>query len=110
MTQNSVKTESILASIPAPLRTELIGAYTNVWRNYKESRWEPAELNGGKLCEVVYCIVKGHIDGAFPSKASKPRNMVQACQELEKADPNKFSRSLRIQIPRIIMALYEVVR
>jgi len=77
-------------------------------RNYRERRWEPSELNGGKLCEVVYSIVRGHMDGAMPTGAKKPSNMVDACRDLERADPAKFSRSLRVQIPRMLLALYEV--
>src|SRR5438876_337250 len=75
-------------------------------RHYRESRWEPAELNGGKLSEIVYTILKGHVDGAFPATPSKPRNMVDACGAL--ASANSFPRAIRIQIPRIIVALYEI--
>jgi hypothetical protein len=34
--------------------------------------------------------------------------MVDACKALEQADSKKFSRSLRIQIPRMLVALYEI--
>jgi hypothetical protein len=34
--------------------------------------------------------------------------MVDACKALEKADPVKHSRSLRVQIPRMVIALYEI--
>ena len=34
--------------------------------------------------------------------------MLQACQQLEQADKSKFSRSLRIQIPRLLVATYEL--
>jgi hypothetical protein len=99
---------SVLTSIPVPLRDELFAALGEVLRNYRERRWEPSELNGGKLCEVVYSILRGHVDGSFPTKATKPANMVDACKGLEKADPGKFSRSVRIQIPRVLVALYEI--
>lgn len=98
---------TILANIPTTLRQELITAYNNVVRHYKENRWEPSELNGGKLCEVVYTILRGHVDGKIPPKSSKPANMVDACRALEKA-PSSFSRSVRIQIPRMLIALYEI--
>ena len=61
---------SILAGIPEPLRNELTKALNEILRNFRERRWEPSELNGGKLCEVVYTILRGHIDGKFPAKAS----------------------------------------
>jgi hypothetical protein len=97
-----------LASIPVKLRDELVAALNQVLRNFRERRWEPSELNGGKLSEVVYSILRGYVDGKFPKKATKPSNMVDACKGLEKADPTKFPRSVRIQIPRVLAALYEI--
>ena len=99
---------SALASLPVGLRTELLKAFNEVLRNYRERRWEPSELNGGKLSEVVYSILRGHIDGTFPSKPAKPPNMVDACRALENADPSKFPRAVRIQLPRVLIALYEI--
>lgn len=89
------------------LRSELVKAFAEIVSNFRERRWEPSELNGGKLCEVVYSILRGHLDGKMPVKASKPRNMVDACKVLENAD-QKFPRSIRIQIPRLLTALYEI--
>ncbi len=97
----------ILISIPSTLRDELLDTYENIERNYRERRWEPSELNGGKLCEVVYSILNGYVAGAFPSNASKPSNMVDACRALEQAG-SSFPRSVKIQIPRMIIALYEI--
>jgi hypothetical protein len=95
-----------LEGIPAALRQPLLDSYNQIVRNYRERRWEPSELNGGKLCEVCYCILKGHVSGVFPAKPSKPSNMVDACNSLAKA--GEFPRSIKIQIPRILIALYEL--
>lgn len=97
----------LLGGLPESLRSELLSAYSEILRNFRERRWEPAELNGGKLCEVAYSILKGHIDGAFPKRSNKPKNMVDSCRTLEQA-PAAFPRSVRIQIPRMLVALYEV--
>lgn len=99
---------STLSGIPAGLRAPLIAAYSEIVQNFRERRWEPSELNGGKLCEIVHSILKGHVDGRMPSKPQKPRNMVDACKNLEKADQSLFPRSVRIQIPRLLTALYEI--
>lgn len=96
----------LLASLPESLRGELLGAYSEILRNFRERRWEPAELNGGKLCEIVYSILKGHVSGSFPKRSSKPRNMVEACRALEHEPA--FPRSIRIQLPRMLLALYEI--
>jgi hypothetical protein len=92
--------------VPEGLRGPLLLEFNKQARNFRERRWEPAELNGGKLCEIVYSILKGYVDGAFPKSPSKPANMVDACRQLEKA--SGFSRSIRVQIPRMLVALYEI--
>lgn len=103
---NPVGPLGVLGNIPPSLADELVGALTQISTNFRESRWEPSELNGGKLCEVVYTIIKGVSDGSFPANATKPGNMVSACLALEKE--SSLSRSLRIQVPRMLVALYEI--
>jgi len=95
-----------LRGIPGGLRSPLLEEFNKLARHYRESRWEPAELNGGKLCEIVYSILRGHVDGAFSASPSKPRNMVEACNALSGA--STIPRSVRIQIPRMLIALYEI--
>ncbi len=96
------------SGIPESLRTVLLGAFNEIMRNFRERRWEPSELNGGKLCEVVHSILRGYVDGKMPAKPTKPKNMYDACLALEKADAATFPRAVRIQIPRILIALYEI--
>lgn len=94
------------ADLPSGLRDDLVDAYNDVVRNFAERRWEPSELNGGKLCEAAYTIVRGMADGALSARSSKPRNMVDACRDMEKEGSQP--RSVRIQIPRMILGLYEI--
>lgn len=101
----TISAADALGHLPPGLRGELLTAYNAIVTNYRMCRWEPSELNGGKFCEVVYTILRGHVDGSFPARASKPSNMVDACRELEKATG---TRSVRIQIPRMLLALYEI--
>lgn len=96
-----------LTGIPNNFEDELFARYREIERNLRERRWEPAELNGGKLCEAAYAILKGHVDGHFPAKPSKPSNFRQSCGDLEKADP-KFGRSVRLLIPSILIPLYDI--
>jgi hypothetical protein len=105
---DSILEGGFLAGLPESLRDELLAAYTEALRNFRERRWEPSELNGGKLCEIVYSILEGHVSGAFPAVSSKPPNMVNACRALENAQSSDFPRSVRIQIPRMLLALYEI--
>ncbi|MBX3321778.1 MAG: hypothetical protein KF757_02175 [Phycisphaeraceae bacterium] len=95
-----------LGGVPAQLREELLSAYTEIVHNYYEHRWEPAELNGGKFCEIVYSILRGHADGAMPGNATKPSNMVDACRALERE--TSLPRGFRILISRMLPVLYEI--
>lgn len=104
---SAVAFDTALSAIPEALREPLLETFSTIVRNYRESRWEPSELNGGKFCEVVYSILRGHVDGRFPAAPSKPRNMVAACAALEN-DGASFPRAVRIQIPRMLIALYEI--
>jgi len=97
---------TLLGSLPSGLRNPLIKEYKKLTQNYMEHRWEPAELSVGKICEIVYSIIKGHVDGNYPSSPAKPRNMVAACRQLE--SESSLPRSFQILIPRMLPALYEI--
>jgi hypothetical protein len=107
MVSSGARATQLFAALPQSLRDELVACFDEISRNYRESRWEPAELNGGKLCEVVYTILRGYVDGTFPPRAAKPANMVDACRALEQAGQH-WPRSVRVQIPRMLVALYEI--
>lgn len=102
----SITLSDAFSELPATLKKDLLDSYNSVVKNYIEKKWEPAELNGGKLCEVAYTILRGRADGSFPARSSKPRNMVDACRALESI--TALDRSTRIQVPRMITALYEI--
>lgn len=104
----TIKRNELFAPLPDSLRQELLSVFDNICYNYREGRWEPSELNGGKYCEVVYTILKGYLNGTYPENAIKPNNMLQACQALEQYPTTTAPRSIRIQIPRMLTALYEV--
>lgn len=100
--------QQLFPKLPQPLVEELVNAYDTIVMNFREGRWEPSELNGGKLCEVAYTIIRGQADGKYPARAKKPRNMVDACKLMEAVTNPSTPRSFRIQIPRVIAGLYEV--
>lgn len=93
------------SALPPALVDDLLDAYRQVVKNYAEHRWEPAELNGGKLCEAAYTVLVGYFTGTYPRRASKPTNIVDSCKKLES---ETGPRAARIQIPRMIVALYEI--
>lgn len=105
MSATPLNRAAVLGALPTGLRDPLVEEFNKILRNFRERRWEPTELNGGKLCEIVHSILAGHVDGSFPASPSKPRNMYEACKQLEQASA---PRSVRVQIPRMLIALYEI--
>jgi hypothetical protein len=97
---------AIFPSVPPGLRIPLIEEYNSIVQNFSEQRWTPAELSGGKFCEIVYTILDGHAKGSFPSKPGKPAKFVDACKKLE--SNAHVPRSFQILIPRLLPALYEI--
>jgi hypothetical protein len=98
--------DKLLGALPIGLRTPLINEYKKLTQNYMEHRWEPAELSAGKICEIVYSIIKGYAERNYPDSPSKPRNIVNACRQLE--TDSSLPRSFQILIPRMLPALYEI--
>lgn len=105
-----VAPEDAFSVLPTTLRNDLLAAFNEIVKNYREHRWEPSELNGGKLCEAVYTICKGWLEGGnFPARAEKPSRFPNKCWDMESTYqqvPN--SRSARILIPRMMMGLYDI--
>lgn len=102
-----MQTAALLGNLPETLRNELLDEFNKLVKNYRENRWEPAEMSGGKICEVVYTILSGYVSGTFPNHSSKPSNMVDSCRALEQA-PATFGKAVRIQVPRVLIGLYEI--
>lgn len=100
--------DAALSPIPSGLRQPLISQFEELLSDYRAGRWEAVGLKAGKICEIVYTILAGHVAGRYPASPSKPPNMVKACQDLENAPAANFSRSTRIQIPRLLIAIYEL--
>lgn len=95
-----------LGHLPQGLRDELVEEFAKITRNYRERRWEAAELDAGRFCEIVYTILKGHTDGdRYPAVASKPSKFDQACRSLENA--TGYADSVRMSIPRVLVGLYD---
>jgi hypothetical protein len=98
-----------LGQLPAGLRSELLVEFDDISRNYRESRWGPAELKGGHLCEVVYTILEGYLSGGnYPATASKPSQFDKACEALGKTPKAAGPDSARLTIPRVLVGLYDV--
>lgn len=100
---------ALLATLPAGLRDPLLDEYRGIATAYTEGRWKLSALDAGRFCEVVYTILDGALGGTFAAAPSKPARFPEACRALESRPPVAVAdRSLRILIPRVLPALYEV--
>lgn len=99
--------EEALKTIPVGLRTPLIEEFKQALDEFRAADWEKVGLKAGKFCEVAYCICAGHAMGSYAASPSKPGNFPQACRDLEQYNGTK-GRSLCIQIPKVLAALYEL--
>lgn len=97
-----------LGHLPEGLRGELLQEYGGITKNFARREWRSAELNGGRFSEIVYSILKGHVDGTYPETAYKPDDFPSACRNLGKADKTVFSQSVRLGIPRVLVGLYDI--
>jgi hypothetical protein len=96
-----------LLTIPAGLLNPLIESYEAVLTGVPSHDWQKVDLNAGNLCETTYTILRGHMDGHYAPSPQKPDNFPEACRELENF-PSTFPPSVRIQIPRVLVAVYEM--
>jgi hypothetical protein len=99
----------LLATLPIGLRDPLLAEYRGIVTAFAEGRWKLSALDAGRFCEVVYTILDGALSGTFAAVPSKPSRFPEACRVLESRPVVGIGdRSLRILIPRVLPALYEI--
>ena len=98
--------DKALSAVPPSLRKEQLKEHSALVQAYAEGRWDTSSLKAARLCEVAYTIIRGRADGSYPTKPSKPNNMVAACKALEKE--SSLPRGLRILASRVIPGIYEI--
>ncbi len=102
--------DQLFAQLPSSLRDSLLKEYRKVVKNYQENRWEPAELDGAKFAEVVYWVVKGHLEGTYPTSLNRISRFDQLCTQLANI-PTTITYdkdSIRLTLPRLLIALYDI--
>ncbi len=95
------------STLPATLQKELVNEFNKIVRNYRERRWEAAELDGGRFSEVAYTVLSGYLaNGNYATHASKPARFDTACAQL--GNFSGYPKSARVSIPRVLVALYDI--
>jgi len=106
--QTSQNGRLLFGHLPPTLRQELLDEYARIEKNYREGRWEPAELDGGKYCEVVYCVLEGYLRGSYQPHATKPAQFAQACNRLQNIQTASTVGldSMRLIMPMVLISVY----
>lgn len=104
---SSLSIRDALKVLPDGLKDPLIDEFEQALAEYRASDWEKVGLKAGKFCEIAYCICAGHAAGSFPAAATKPANFQKSCLDLEQHN-KAGGRSLCIQVPRVLLGLYEL--
>lgn len=99
--------QDTLKNIPDGLRDPLVEEFNQALDEYRAADWEKVGLKAGKFCEIAFCICEGHATGSYAASPSKPSNFPLACQRLEQHNGTK-GRSLCMQVPKVLAALYEL--
>jgi len=103
----AVDLDTALSAIPKALKEPLVSQFEEGLAEYRSGDWEKVGVKAGKFCEIAYSICEGHAKGSFPAAPSKPKSMFHDCQKLEQYNKTE-GRSLCIQIPRVLIGLYEL--
>lgn len=104
---SSISIRDALNILPDGLKDPLIDEFKQALAEYRAGDWEKVGLKAGKFSEIAYCICAGHATGTFPASATKPSDFKSSCLNLEQYNKMK-GRSLCIQIPRVLLGLYEL--
>jgi hypothetical protein len=105
---SAIKPAEALGNLPVGLRSQLVEEFSKITRNYREQRWEAAELDGGRFSEIAYTVLAGYLNGGkYAASASKPPNFEESCRKLA-SFPSTFPRSARVTVPRVLVGLYDV--
>lgn len=96
-------------ALPPTLADELLTEFNGIVTAYAERRWKASELDVGHLCEVVYTVIIGYLDGGqYPDRAAKPSNFPASCWKVQDNYPKTANHSARILIPRMMMGVYDI--
>lgn len=101
--------KSLFPNLPEELIEGLEKSYLKILKNFREERFEPSELNGGKFSEIVFRILEWYTDSQnryTPLGVRINPSFEQAVTKFK--DKTNFSSGIRLHIPRIILTLIDI--
>jgi hypothetical protein len=94
------------AAAPAELLSALADAHREMEENYRLERWKTAQLDAGHFVEAVRRIIERELFGGYtPIGTSLPSLNYRELERYERATGDE---SMRVLIPRVLLAMYSV--
>jgi len=93
-------------SLPNDLVKLLLNAYSEIKENFYIGKHEPAELNAGKLCEIVLRVLQVETNQRPTPFTTHIRNLAEEFRKFENAAG--ANESIRFHIPRLASAVYNI--
>ena len=103
----SLQFDLIFASIPDDIRNRLKKHYHEIKQNFALQKFEQSELNGGKFCEDVICLLEWHASPTHDfMRYGTHVNLKQSVHKLE--NNTCLDDSVRFHIPDILRSIYNI--
>lgn len=93
-------------TLPGALVDPLLEFYKEIKEAYLLGRFEPAELDAGKFCEVLYRILEFEVSGNFTPFGTSIKPFDAKCRAFESKVGHP--ESIRFHLPRLAIAIYDV--
>jgi hypothetical protein len=89
---------------------KLLKHYQKVKENFILMKYEPAELNAGKFCEIVFRMLQNisTVDRSYLKLGKAIKNFETELKAFEALDGKNFHDSIRVHIPRLMRAIYDI--
>jgi len=99
----------LIKAIDPPLVEALLKAYSDLKNNYYLGKYKPSELEGGHFAEVAIRILELVTTGRYtPLGQHLPKFDLKEVEKYAQLPSVNYSDSIRIHIPRAILAIYGI--
>jgi len=98
----------IAAATDPHLAGELVDAYEELKTRYFRRDFRPGQLEAGRFAEAAFRILQLKTEGSYTPVGKQLPRLPDLMQTLESADASHIHESVRIHIPRVLAAVYNV--
>ena len=95
--------------LPSEIVDALLSSYEGIKQNFYLGKYEPSELSGGKFVEACFRILQYETNGGnYVAIGTSIPNLIGKLRAFEQIPSANASESLRIHIPRTLLAMYNI--